>query len=96
MKLISSIIVASISTISMAASVSKRGSRAIEANIDWELFQHQLDAVDAIDQMVTDEINGWQDNEWDIFWYELDEMVNDYEIVNGIANEFDLADLLKE
>ena len=46
--------------------------------------------------MVTDEINGWQDNEWDIFWDELDEMVNDYEIVNGIADEFDLADLLKE
>ena len=99
MKLISSIIVASISTTSMAANIGRRDSRFIDGNIDYASFQHELDAIEAADQMIVDEIDSWQADQWDIFWDELDQMVTDYEIINDIVDDpfvFEFADLLNQ
>ena len=99
MKLISSIIAASISTTSMAANIGRRDSRFIDGNIDYASFQHELDAIEAVDQMIADEIGSWQADQWDIFWDELDQMVTDYEIINDIVDDpfvFEFADLLNQ
>ena len=99
MKLISSIIVASVSTSSMAANIGRRDSRFIDGNIDYASLQHELDAIEAADQMIVDEIDSWQADQWDIFWDELDQMVTDYEIINDIVDDpfvFEFADLLNQ
>ena len=99
MKLISSIIVASFPTTSMAGNIGRRDSRFIDGNIDYASLQHELDATEAVDQMIADEIASWQADQWDIFWDELDQMVTDYEIVNNIVDDpfvFELADLLNQ
>ena len=99
MKLISSIIVASVSTSSMAANIGRRDSRFIDGNIDYASLQHELDAIEAVDQMIADEIGSWQADQWDIFWDELDQMVTDYEIINDIVDDpfvFEFADLLNQ
>ena len=82
----------------MAANIGRRDSRFIDGNIDYAL-QHELGAIEAVDQMIADEIAGWQADQWDIFWDELDQMVKDYDMVNGIVDDpfvFELADLLNQ
>ena len=84
MKLISSIVVSSIATTSMAANI--RGRHFVEANQSFE--SSEMVTLDAIEnQIIADQIAGWQDAEWDFFFQELDELVTDYELANGIIND---------
>ena len=83
----------------MAGNIGRRDSRFIDGNIDYASLQHELDATEAVDQMIADEIASWQADQWDIFWDELDQMVTDYEIINDIVDDpfvFELADLLNQ
>lgn len=90
MKLISSIVVSSIAATSMAANI--RGSRFVDDNINFGSNDLSMEAIE--EQIIVDQIAGWQDAEWDFFFEELDELVTDFEIANGIIDDpivFDLS-----
>ena len=89
MKLISSItIVSSIAATSMAANI--RGRHFVD-NQNLGSFggaSNEVLTMEAIeDQIIADQIAGWEDAQWDFFFAELDEMVTEYEIANGIVND---------
>ena len=99
MKLISSItIVSSIAATSMAANI--RGRHFVDTNAQnlgsFGGASNEVLTMEAIeDQIIADQIAGWQDAQWDFFFEELDELVTEYEIANGIINDpyvnFDFA-----
>ena len=79
---LSTIIVSSVAT-SMAASF--RSSQFVYDHMDFDSNELSLDAVE--EQIIVDELNGWQDAEWDLFFQELDGMANDYFIANEIIDD---------
>ena len=82
---LSTIIVSFVAT-SMAASF--RGSRFVDDNMDFNSNDLSLEAIE--EQIIVDDwqdVNGWQDAEWDLFFQELDGMANDYFIANEIIDD---------
>ena len=92
MKLISSIaIVSSMAANSMAANIRGRhfvDNQNIGNSFGSTYNSNEILTIEAIeDQIIADQIAGWQDAQWDFFFEELDEMVTEYEIANGIVND---------